>query len=282
VLRLALAALAFALWIAAFQPAIRARASDAKLAPAEIDLRPPPGMRSRSLRFAWNGRLLKGMPVRESEYLRHVDEYAPAGRFYGTWELVQLIERAARRVAFRLPGAKLSLGELSRDGGGHIDGHRSHESGRDVDIGFYMTRADGRPYYTYAFVDFDHRGRGVPPNHYLRFDDARNWELVAKLVSDGDARVQYIFVGAHLKRRLLAEAARRGAPAAVIERAKAAMVQPGRGHPHRNHFHVRIYCAPSDQALCHDRGPFWPWYPGLPPGRLFTPLNGALIAIDSP
>jgi penicillin-insensitive murein endopeptidase len=282
VLRLALFAGGCALWLAALQPPSAARASGARLSPAEVELRPPPGMRSRSLRFAWDGQLLKGMPVRESEYLRYVGEYAPAGRFYGTWELVQLIERAARRVAFRLPGARLSIGELSRDGGGRIDGHRSHESGRDVDIGFYMTRDDGSPFYTYAFADFDHRGRGVAPNQYLRFDDARNWELIAKLLSDGDARVQYIFVASHLKHRLLAEAARRRAPRAVIDRASAALVQPGHGHPHRNHFHVRIYCAPSDRALCHDRGPFWPWYPGRPPGGVFTALGNPVLGQDAP
>jgi penicillin-insensitive murein endopeptidase len=282
VLRLALLAAGCALLLASLQPATSARASGAALGPPEIDLRPPPGLRSRSLRFAWDGQLLKGMPVRQSEYLRYVGEYAPANRFYGTWELVQLIERAARRVAFRLPGAKLSIGELSREGGGRIDGHRSHESGRDVDIGFYMTREDGSPYYTYAFADFDHRGHGVAPNRYLRFDDARNWELVAKLLSDGDARVQYIFVGVHLKHRLLAEAVRRRAPSALIERARSALVQPGRGHPHRNHFHVRIYCAPSDRALCHDRGPFWPWYPGRPPGGVFTPLGSPLTVQDQP
>ena len=268
------------LWLTALQPVAGARS--AQLTAAEVDLKPPPGLRSRSLRFPWDGQLLKGMAVRQSDYIRYVGEYARHGRFYGTWEMVQLLERAARRVAFRLPGAKLSIGELSQQGGGRIDGHRSHESGRDVDIGFYVTLTDGAPYYTYAFADFDEHGRGIKPNQYLRFDDARNWELVAKLVSDGDARVQYVFVAAYLKRRLLAEAARRGAPRTLIERAKAAMVQPASGHPHRNHFHVRIYCAPIDRALCRDRAPFWPWYPGAPPGGAFTPLSSPLPPVEEP
>lgn len=239
----------------------------------EINLKPPPGMRSRSLGYAWDGRLVRGMPVRASEYIRHVGEYGGHGRFYGTWELVQLLERAARRVAFRLPGAKLSIGELSRDGGGPAEGHRSHQSGRDVDIGFYTTLPNGHPHYAYAFADFDADGRGRPPNQYLRFDDARNWELVAKLLSDGDARVQYIFVASTIKQRLLAEAVRRRATHTLIERAKIALVQPAHGHPHRNHFHLRIYCAPADRAVCRDRGPFWPWYPGATPGFSFSPLD---------
>jgi penicillin-insensitive murein endopeptidase len=244
-------------------------------ATSEISLKPPPGLRSRSLRFPWNGELVRGLQLHESEYVRYIGEHAAAGNFFGTWELVQVLERAARRVAFRVPGAKLSLGELSRSSGGRIDGHRSHESGRDADIGFYTTRTDGSPYYAYAFAEIDARGRGIAPNQYLRFDDARNWELVAKLVSDGDARVQYIFVASYLRDRLLAEAARRNAPAAVVERAKAALVQPAHGNPHRSHFHLRIYCAPADRAVCQDRGPFWPWYPGLPPSGQFTPIGGA-------
>lgn len=279
-MRIALVGLGCVFLVAALLPLARARGE--QLAHAEIDLRPPPGLRSRSLQFPWRGKLLKGLSVRESQYVRHVGEYAEHGHFYGTWELAQLIERAARRVAFRLPGAKLSLGEISREGGGRIDGHRSHESGRDVDIGFYMTRTDGSPHYTYAFVDFDHRGRGVPPNHYLRFDDARNWELVSKLLTDGEARVQYIFVASHLKHRLLAQAVRTGAPEAVIARAKVALVQPASGHPHRNHFHVRIYCAPADRAVCKDRAPFWPWYPGTPPGGVFTSLDGTLLDTGAP
>ena len=207
-------ALACACACAALQPVANARSSPLKLLAAEVSLRPPPGLRSRSLRYPWDGQLLKGTRVRESDYVRYVGEYAANGHFFGTWELVQLLERAARRVAFRLPGAKLSIGELSRSGGGHIDGHRSHTSGRDVDIGFYVTLADGTPHYTYAFANFDWRGHGMAPNQYLRFDDARNWELVAKLLTDGDARVQYIFVAAHIKQRLIAEAQRRGAPRA--------------------------------------------------------------------
>ncbi len=255
----------------------------------EVSLRPPPGMRSRSVRFAWDGRLLRGMRMAESNYVRYVPEYASAGHFYGTWELVQLLERAARRVAFRFPGSRLPLGELSTREGGDIGGHHSHESGRDVDIGFYMTGAGGRPYEGISFANFDARGRGLPPNEGLRFDDARNWELVSKLVSDPDARTQYIFVARTLEQRLLREAERRGAPRSVIERAAAVMVEPGHGHPHANHFHVRIYCAPADRPACKDVGPFWPWYPGVAPAtspsaatRSLARVNGTASPLSSP
>ncbi len=215
---------------------------------------------SRSLGLPFRGRLRDGVQLRESRYLRFVTEYASAGNHFGTWEVVQLLERAAYRVARRLPGAKLSVGELSREGGGRIPGHASHQSGRDVDLGFYMLDAAGRPYDAFAFAEFGPSGRGLGPNTSLRFDDARNWELVAKLVADGDARVQHLFVARHLKERLLAEGRRRRAPASVLARAERVMAQPS-GHPHANHFHLRIYCSPANRPACKDQGVRHPWAP---------------------
>ncbi len=220
---------------------------------------------SRSVGFPWRGRLRNGVKLEESAYLRYTGEYAPRGNFWGTWEIVQLLERAAYRVWRRVPGAKLSVGELSSERGGDIADHGSHENGRDADIAFYMLDGRGRPVEPFAYANFRGDGTALPPNEGLRFDDARNWELVAKLVADGDARVQFIFVANDLKRRLLAEGRRRGAPSAVLSRAEQVMGQPS-GHPHRNHFHVRIYCSPADRPGCSDRAPFHAWYPGTPPG----------------
>lgn len=263
--------------VLAFAPTAIARPRNGvRAALSEVNLRPPLGMRSRSFSFPWEGKLRHALKLESSEYVRHVNEYATTGHFYGTWELVQLIERAARRVAFRLPGPRLSVGELSRATGGEIPGHHSHENGRDVDIGFYMTLTDGRPYHGFAFADFAANGVGTGPNHMLRFDDARNWELVAKLISDADARVQFIFVGETIKQRLLAEAKRRGVSAGLIARAKTVMAQPTEGHPHRNHFHVRIYCAPADRPSCKDRPPYFPWYAGVPPGGMYAAMRQPL------
>lgn len=220
---------------------------------------------SASVGLPFDGRLRNGVLLRESEHVRYAGEYREGGRFYGTEELVRLIERSAARVAQRLPGARLSVGELSAQRGGRVSGHRSHQNGRDVDISFYMVDRDGRPYDPYGFAAFDRHGNGMPPNQALRFDDARNWELVARLVADPDARVQYVFVADTLRRRLLATARRRRAPRSVVARAEQVLVQPSHGHPHRNHFHVRIYCPPADRPACRDREPFHAWYPGTPP-----------------
>jgi len=216
---------------------------------------------SRSIGYPFAGRLESGVLVRETSTLRYTPEYAPHGNFHATWELAQLLYRAATHVARRRPGARLSIGEVSREHGGPIAGHNSHQNGRDVDLAFYMLDGRGQPFPPWAFANFDDQGRGDGPNVGLRFDDVRNWELVARLVADPDARVQFIFVVDGLKRRLLAEARRVGASPSVIARAERALVQPAEGHPHRNHFHVRIYCGARSGGGCRDRAPFHPWAP---------------------
>jgi penicillin-insensitive murein endopeptidase len=231
----------------------------------ELSLRPAPARVSRSVGYAWDGRLVRGLLVQESKYLRYLPESAPAGRFYGTWQLVQLLQRAARRVWSRAPGARLTIGELSGKEGGDIGGHRSHESGRDADVSFYMMQRDHRPHDGFAFSEFDAFGRGLAPHGDLRFDVARNWQLVAKLVDDSDARVQYIFVAHSIRQLLLSEAVRRKADPSVIARAASVLIEPAHGNPHRSHFHVRIYCPLSDRPACVDVAPFWSWYPGTRP-----------------
>lgn len=250
-----------ALTMSAWPEAARAKRSQIL---ARVPTLPRELRRSRSQGFAWQGSLVRGVKVEPSATIRYVTEYKQTDHFYGTWELVQLIQRAAHRVAIRVPGAKLSVGELSREGGGNMPGHASHESGRDVDLGFYMLDAQGRPYDAFAFASFDGRGRGLPPNQGLVFDTARNWELISKLVGDGDARVQFVFVAPAIKKLLLDHGRAVRAPEAILRRAATVMVRPNEKHPHGNHFHVRVYCSPFDRPKCKDRTPFWPWYPGSP------------------
>lgn len=247
--------------------------------PGEFSITLPTAQRSRSLNYPWDGQLERGYLVRESKLVRHLPENAASQRFYGTWQLAQLLERGAQRVALRWKGARLTIGELSSKKGGDIDGHSSHESGRDADVGFFMKK-NGQPFASESFIQFDANGRGLAPNGDVHFDTARNWELVSKLVNDYDARVQYIFVARGVRALLLREAAARKASPETIARASSVLVQPAHGNPHRSHFHVRIYCPPTDRPLCRDVAPYWPWYPGNPvieaPAVSKTPLSPVL------
>lgn len=173
----------------------------------------------------------------------------PKGPRWGIGELVEMLERAAKRVERRFPGSVLLVGDLSRRAGGDLGGHRSHESGRDADVGFYFVDAQGKPVESGRFRAVDWRGRAAG-DASLRFDDARNWALVEAWVTDPRARVEHIFVAKPIRARLLAHARKKGVYLPVLHRASIAMKQPSRGLSHDDHFHVRIACPRSQRGVC--------------------------------
>lgn len=179
---------------------------------------------------------------------------------HGTGELVRLIEAAAQDVAFRYPRARLTVGDLSRPGGGRFRPHVSHQSGRDVDLGFYMLDRRSTPINEHIFVRFNNKGMGKQWGALYKFDAARNWALIESLLSHPTIDVQHIFVVNAVKRLLLKQAAKEGANPEVLMRARRVITQPRHGAPHRSHFHVRIYCADDDRPMCKDRPPFYAWH----------------------
>lgn len=227
---------------------VRARESD------------PEPASSKSIGWPFRGVLMRGEKLEPSEHVRLSDVCVPGGNFFGTSELVGLVQRAAERVSLALPGAPLPVGELSARGGGRIDGHRSHRNGRDVDLGFYLHDGNGAPVAPDFFPNVQASGAGTWRGGPIQFDDARNWKLVEALLTDEHVSVQFVFVANTIRRRLLAEASRQGASADLIDRASKVIRPPGRTrNPHRNHFHVRVFCDGSDLPDCRDRAPQWPW-----------------------
>lgn len=189
---------------------------------------------------------------------------------FGTAEMVASIQRAAASVAERFPGTPpVRIGDLSAPDGGRHPRHRSHRSGRDVDLIFYATDALGRPVQGRGWLVFDRFGVAresrVPGEREASqdlffFDEARNWQLVRSLLMDSEARVQWLFCSRGVKARLLEYAAIHEPDPEAIFRATWALHQPSRGNPHADHFHVRLFCTPEQMQLgCQDRGPRWPW-----------------------
>lgn len=188
------------------------------------------------------GRLEGGIRLDTSrKEIRVVPVYAAEDVRWGMPALVHMIERAARGVARRYPGAVLDVGDISRRAGGEVHRHHSHESGRDADIGLYAVDAKGKQVHARGFIQFDARlgARNVPG---ARFDVARTWLLVQHMLTDPEARVSHIFIAEPLKHALLAEAKRRGVSRAVLTRAQLAMMQPTGVEPHDDHMHVRVSC----------------------------------------
>jgi penicillin-insensitive murein endopeptidase len=175
------------------------------------------------------------------------------GNRWGTDELVDLVVGAGRRVAAVYPGARLGVGDLSPIGGRSSAGHKSHQSGRDVDLVLYQTDLAGKPIASDTMRRF--ADDGTARDGAAKFDVARNWVLVRALVTAPEAEVQRIFLYEPLALMLLDHARAIGEPDAILAVARDALKQPGDSAPHDDHMHVRIYCSAADVAYgCTDAG----------------------------
>ena len=181
---------------------------------------------------------------------------------YGTDEMVALLLDAAQQVNRQFPDTRLAVGNLSVVDGGRIPWSRSHNAGRDADVGFYFKQKDGKPYpmTTLVRARYDGRARDIPGARDVAFDVERNWAFVRALLESKAASVQWIFIYAPLRRQLLAHAQAKNEPAELLERAAAILHQPSDSAPHDDHFHIRIYCPLEDRLEgCQNTGPARPW-----------------------
>ncbi|MBN2722477.1 MAG: penicillin-insensitive murein endopeptidase [Deltaproteobacteria bacterium] len=193
----------------------------------------------------WNGALHKGrkIPVRGKGYMV-LPRTIKRGHYYGTSALINLIRDTASRISKSYPGSKLTVGDLSRSTGGFAPGHRSHQSGRDVDLGFYILST--KHHYRVIkdnFPRFNNIARGVGPYKNLILDLERNWELV-ELLTKHPSNVIMIIVSKEIKSLLLNYAQAVARPPATIAKAKRLMVY---APWHEDHFHVRIGCPPGQK-----------------------------------
>jgi penicillin-insensitive murein endopeptidase len=249
----------------------------------------PSGHFGRSIGSPTAGRLIGGAHLVESEYLRIEPNDTAGDVRWGLEPLVSMLDRAGRSMRRQFPGAVLSVGHLSRAGGGDVDRHRSHESGRDADVGFFVRSATGHQLLSPHFVAF--RGDGEAPSWPgAYFDDAKNWALVAAMVADAEAHVTHLFVAAPLRARLLAYAERAGAAQETRMRAAELMQQPRGVLPHDDHFHVRIAC-PAHMTGCVENpttrlartsSPPPRGHHGVPPRALVTPAPKRVPAAPAP
>ena len=174
---------------------------------------------------------------------------------YGTDELVELLLTSAEQVASAFPASRLAVGNLSVFDGGRISWSRSHNSGRDVDLGFFIRDKEGADLPLETLVHIRRSG-AVAEIPGATFDTERNWAVVKALLTSETAKVQWIFIYAPLERMLLAHATKLGEPQALIDKAATIMHQPGDSAPHDDHFHIRIFCTLDDRLEgCRNTGP---------------------------
>ncbi len=201
------------------------------------------------------------MPKKGDGYVLFRDD----GVRWGSQRLIDILLRAAAKVSAERPGGSpLVVGDLSERFGGETTRHRSHRTGRDVDLLFYVTTPRGVPVRSPGFVPFESDGLGVSGSKKVyRFDVERNWALVRSFLVDED--VQWVFVSRPIEALLTEYALALGEPVDILWRAETVMRQPGDSAPHDDHFHVRLACSVDEMVAGCQGGPRWPWQATVTP-----------------
>ncbi len=166
-----------------------------------------------------NGYLLAGvrLPDRGDGFVTR-EVWRERNNRYGTDELIDLVTAVAHRMRAQVRDVKLVVADLSGRGGGErVAFHRSHQTGRDVDLLYYMRDATGRPFEPDAMHVFDATARAVDGTG-ITIDIARTWALVKELITAPEAPVQWIFMYEPLAQQLLAHAQQAGEPEALLAR----------------------------------------------------------------
>ncbi len=185
----------------------------------------PQSLGSLSIGRANRGALYNAVQMPEGAHWKLVDP----DRSWATRETVDAVARAIDTVASQIPNTPaLFIGDMSRRRGGYFRPHRSHQSGRDADLGYYYRK--GPEWYVNADAE--------------NLDRPRTWALVKALLAQGN--VEYLFMDRSVQDLLEQYALKVEPDPAWIEtlfshpegKAEGTVRHvPG----HRTHMHVRFY-----------------------------------------
>lgn len=177
------------------------------------------------------GRIVDAVVLPESRcYTRGKPE-----RMFGSAHTIAELQRAIAKLRHESSyRGEILVGAISLDGGGKFPPHRSHQSGRDVDIRLPVLPGIGR--------------RRSP--HPDEVDWTATWALVQALLDGG--QVQAVFLDTQLQRRLYEAARWQGVPHERLAELLQALDPKRRGTVIRNagghdgHLHVRFACGPAE------------------------------------
>lgn len=173
------------------------------------------------------GILEKGVPLPPSP---HYELKRPWLNF-GTQATVDSVQALAERYWEQSSGHRLLIGDLSRPGGGPLVGHRSHQQGRDVDIGIPVRFGERRDRFVVATPD--------------NLDHERSWAVVKLLLEDPN--LAFIFVDSVIQKELYDYALKKGEDPALLREVfqhprqasdRYGVIRHFRGHA--DHFHIRF------------------------------------------
>lgn len=189
----------------------------------EIILRDPAALGSMSVGEPNRGALFNGIHFEESPMWKLADP----DHSWGTRESIDFVVHAITRVNEAFPDTPiLYVGDFSARSGGKLRPHKSHQSGRDVDLGYYYTT--GPAWYRIA--------------NSRNLDRARTWKLLETLLKE--TRVEYVFMDRSIQVLLREYALAQGEDPEWLSRVfesrsnRDSIVRHRSGHA--SHLHVRF------------------------------------------
>ncbi len=195
---------------------------------------------SRSIGPTTDGQLVDGCRI-PSTGLGYI---AVNGNAYGTDSTVALLEMAAAQTIRQFQGAPaVVIGAISADGGGFLKPHKSHQSGRDVDIA-YLRTTKGQP-KRFELTDSSN------------LDAERTWSFLEALLSTGEVGLVFMDyeIQALLYDALLDNGWTEQSLSPIFQYPAGASVPRGvirHATGHADHFHVRFRCPEGDKPDCVD------------------------------
>jgi hypothetical protein len=165
---------------------------------------------------------------------------------YGAAATVALVDGVSRKWARLVPEQHLIVGNMSAAKGGKLPPHGSHQSGRDVDLG-YPQKWDGQGELDWATMSA------------ANLDIAKTWLLIGLFAETGAAEV--FLVDSSLQKLLYDYAVKHGTvPKEELDEWIEYPRRPGSANDalirhvdgHTDHIHVRLRC-PSTWPRCRSK-----------------------------
>jgi LysM repeat protein len=198
------------------------------------------------------GLLVNGRVAEQCEFFTPVSP----GTAWATTETLTYLTAALRKVHETLPGTPpLHLGDISAERGGPLAPHVSHQSGRDVDLGYFYLKNER--WYR----------RGTAQN----LDIEKNWEFIRALVTETD--VELILIDHSIQALLREHALRRGEDPRWVkslfsgEGSDRPLIRHARGHA--THLHVRFFNPVAQETARRS-------YPALVAKGIVPPMQSFL------
>ncbi len=190
---------------------------------------------SESIGFPSGGSLTNAVPMIEGRGRRLL---AIPWKTWGTAETVAVLDRVLDAWAARGDVQPILVGNLSNRTGGRLEPHSTHQSGRDVDLGYPQKLAKGAELSWQEITASN-------------LDAAETWTLLRMLVETG--AVEEIYIDRTIQKLLHEHAlANDSVPEESLPKwmeyprptGTRALIQHVPGHT--DHLHVRIACPPGD------------------------------------